>query len=295
MALPIVFIHKGDSFYLKYALANAKKFNPESKIYLIADGTKEEFEGVEKLDLNKFTKYSKELEKLYVHKNKSNPEIELFCIKRWFILRDFMEKNKFQKVFVLDSDVLLYQNITEDSKNFSKYGFTLSHGACAHAIFINSSKVLIDYTKLVIDFYKNKVGKVEYEPNGTITDMSFWRVLKGTNKFGVGETTDIIDNSTYDAALLFEQKGILMKGGLKQITFNDLLPYGKSIKGQIRLKCIHCQGPTKFYMKYYSNGKITALDKFNIKTMMWFRDNLSPIMPKNLRDFAKQLLNKLGF
>ncbi|MDD3127519.1 MAG: hypothetical protein PHT27_07885 [Candidatus Izemoplasmatales bacterium] len=295
MAIPIVFVHKGDSFYLKYALSNARKFNPDSKIYLLNDGTKEEFEGIIKLDLNKFNKYSKELDKLYVHKTKSNPEIELFCIKRWFLLRAFVEKYKIKKVFALDSDVLLFQNITKDSLNYSKYDFTLSQGSCAHAIFINSKKVLIEYTKLAIDFYKNKVGKVEYEANGTITDMSFWKVLNGSKKFKIGEITEIIQSATYDAGLLIEQKEVLIRKGFKQIIFKDSLPFGKTKTGLIRMKCLHCQGPTKFYMKYYSKGKITHLDEINIKLMMWARDNLSPLLSNNIRTKFKEIIKNLGF
>jgi hypothetical protein len=297
MALPIVFVHKGDSFYLKYALKNAKKFNPDSEIFLLADGTKENYSGVTKLDSNKFSKYSKEIDKLYVHKNTSNPEIELFCIKRWFVLRDFVEKYKFDKVFALDSDVLLYENITEDAKNFAKFDFLLALGVSAGMTLFNNQKGLKEYTNLVIDFYKNKIGKVEYEPNGTITDMSFWKVLNNSKKFKVGEITDIINNATYDAGILNEQKEILMKNGLKQIIFKNLLPYGKTKKSNllIRLKCIHCQGPTKFYMKYYSNGKISFIDKANIKFMMWSRDTLSPLLSKKFRAGVKSLLNKFGF
>jgi hypothetical protein len=295
MGIPIVFVHKGDSFYLKYALANAKKFNPDSKIYLIAEGTTETFEGVTKLDLNKFNKYSKELDKLYVHKNKSNPEIELFCIKRWLVLRDFIEKMKFSKVFTLDSDVLLFENITKDSKNYSKFDFLLAKGSSAGMTLFNNKKGLIEYVKVGLDFYKNKVGKVEYEPNGTITDMSFWKFLNRSKKFKIGEITDIIANATYDAGLLIDQPEILMKKGFKQILFKDSLPYGKKKDGLVRMKCLHCQGPTKFYMKYYFAGKLNSIDELNINVMMWMRDNLSPLMSTNFRNKIKKMLNKLGF
>jgi len=61
------------------------------------------------------------------------------------------------------------------------------------------------------------------------------------------------------------------------------------------MKCLHCQGPTKFYMKYYSKGKITLLDEIIIKTMMLVRDNLSPLLSNNLRHTIKKMLNKFGF
>ncbi|VVB74508.1 Uncharacterised protein [uncultured archaeon] len=89
-ALPILLIHSGDSFYLKYAIKNAQKYNPSSEIFLICEETTEEFSGVTKFKISDFNKYSLLLEKIYVHKNTSNPKIELFCLRRWLILLDFM-------------------------------------------------------------------------------------------------------------------------------------------------------------------------------------------------------------
>jgi hypothetical protein len=37
MAIPIFFVHKTNSSYLKYALKQARKFNPDSPIYLLGD------------------------------------------------------------------------------------------------------------------------------------------------------------------------------------------------------------------------------------------------------------------
>ena len=53
MNLPIIFVHKGDSFYLKYALESAKKFNPDSRIILLGDGVTVYPDFVEYYDLNK--------------------------------------------------------------------------------------------------------------------------------------------------------------------------------------------------------------------------------------------------
>lgn len=295
MALPIVFVHKGDSFYLKHAVNNARKFNPDSKIYLIADGTKENFEGVEKLDLKDFDKYSSEFENLYVHKTKSNPEIERFCISRWLILLEFMQKKRIDSIFTMDSDVLIFENVSTDLINYKKFDFSLAKGSAAGSVFINNKKVLIAYCDLVLDFYKNKVGKVEYELNKTITDMSFWKELKRRQIFKCAEVTTPIDNAVYDAGLLIDQNEIIMKEGQKQIIFEKGLPYAKTKTGLLRLKCIHCQGPTKFYMKYYSLGKITFLDILNVKLMMWFRDKFSSIIPNKIRLIFKTLLSRFGF
>jgi hypothetical protein len=293
--LPIVFVHKGDSFYLKYCIENAKKFSPNSRIYLICEGTSEEFEGIEKLNISDFSKYSKQLEKIYVHKSGSNPEIELFCLRRWLILKDFLEQRNIQKVFTADSDVLLYVDVDKDSKDYSKYDYLLAKGLSAGLTIINNKKVLDDYCELVLDYYKTKIGKVEYEPNGTITDMSFWKEMKKRGKFKVGDITDIIDGAAYDAGLLIEQKQIPLRNGKKHIIFKNFLPYGGEGNKLVRLKCLHCQGPTKFYMKYFVKGNVTLFNKIKVNSMMWLRDNVGPKMPRGFIKHAKKVLTKLGF
>lgn len=294
-ALPIVLVHLGDSFYIKYCIESIKKFNPNSEIILICEGTKENYSGITKLEIADFNKYGKVLEKIYIHKNQSNPKIELFCIKRWLVLLDFMEKKKLSKVFTMDSDVLLFEDVSKDAKNYSKFDVLLANGTSAGLTFINSKKVLSYYKEIVFDFYKNKVGKVEYEKNGTITDMSFWKKLNIDKKFKVGEITKIIDSKVYDAGLLTPQPQVLMKKGEKVIHFLDKLPFAETEEKKIRFKCLHCQGPTKFYMKYYLRGSISFFDKGKVKLMIFFRDKISPLFPKKLRVLFKRIINKMSF
>ncbi|MEK6958766.1 MAG: hypothetical protein AABW59_01840 [archaeon] len=293
--IPIVILHKSDSFYLNYCIASIKKYNPGGKIFLLCEGTKENFDLVDKLPISNFNRYSGKLRKIYVHKNTSNPLIELFCIERWLILKDFMEKRKFKRIFTMDSDVLLFEDINKDSKNYSRFDVILAKGASAGLTFINNKKVLDKYCEIVLDFYRHKVGKVEYESNNTITDMSFWKELKRREVLNIGELTDALAGAVYDAGLLIEQNGIMMDNGMKRILFKDSLPYGETKGSTIRLKCLHCQGPTKFYMKHFSKGRLTLINKLNVKLMMTFRDRLSPLMPVGLRDFFKKLLKRLKF
>jgi hypothetical protein len=294
-SLPIVLVHTGDSFYLKYAIMNARKFNPTSEIFLICENTTEEFDSITKLKMSDFDKYSKVLEKIYVHKNKSNPVIELFCIKRWLVLLDFMEKKKITNAFTMDSDVVLFTDVTKDSKNFAKFDYLLAKGISAGLTIINNKKVLTAYKDLVLDFYKHKIGKVEYEENGTITDMSFWKEINRRGRFKTGEITKIINSSAYDAGLLIEQVGIDMKDGMKVIKFERGFPYGQSNNKRVWLKCLHCQGPTKFYMKYFAKGNITILDKFSVSSMMWLRDNISPLLSDSIRGALKKVLQRTKF
>ncbi len=292
-ALPIIFVHKGDSFYLKYALESAKKFNPKSRIILLGDNVTIYPGFVEYYEMNKFDKYSKFLEKNYVHLNTSNPEIEMFCIKRWLVLLDFVEKQKLKKLFTCDSDVLLFQNITEDSKNYEKFDFLLANGNSAGLTFINKIKVLEQYKNIVFDFYKNKAKK--NNKNIRITDMSFWKQLNDSKKFKVGEATKIIDNAFYDFGFLSQNYYYGKNNyGIKKLVFKNGLPFGEINNSLVRLKVIHFQGPTKFYMKDFLQGKNNIFIELKVKSLIWFRDNFSGKMSNNTRIKIKQFMVKFG-
>lgn len=291
--LPIIFVHKGDSFYLKYALESAKKFNPNSRIILLGDNVTIYPDFIEYYEMKEFDKYSDFLEKNYVHLNVSNPEIEMFCIKRWLVLLDFMEKQKLKKIFTCDSDVLLFQNVTEDAKNYGKVDFLLANGRSAGLTFFNNIKSLEYYKNIVFDFYGKKANKLSKKI--MISDMSFWKQLNDSKKFKVGEATKITNNAFYDFGFLSQNH---YKGkndyGIKKLLFKDGLPFGEINGSLIRLKVIHFQGPTKFYMKYFLQAKNNIFIELKVKSLIWFRDNLSGKISNDLRNKIKKIMIKAG-
>jgi hypothetical protein len=292
-ALPIVFIHKGDSFYLKHALENAKKFNSKSRIILIGDNVTVYPNFVEYYPMENFNEYGRFLDKNYVHLNISNPEIEMFCIKRWLVLLDFMKKNKLNKIFTCDSDILLFQNISKDSKNYVKNDIVIVNGTNGCLTLLNNLEVLEYYKKIVFDFYEKK-AKI-FKKDFRITDMSFWKQLNDSKKFKVGEATKIINGAFYDSGFLSEnhyKKDNLC--GIKKLVFVKGLPFGEINKKLFRLKAIHFQGPTKFYMKYFSQGKNNFFIGFKVNLLIWFRDNFSPKISNSVRNKLKKLMIKFG-
>ena len=130
MGLPIIFLHVDDSFYLKYSLESAKKYNPDSRIILIGKNITNCPDFVEYHQMTDYDLEAAKFRKVYVHSSTNNENIERFCFERWFILSEFMKKNNISKVFTLDSDVLLFENVTLDANNYSKYLFTLVDKSC---------------------------------------------------------------------------------------------------------------------------------------------------------------------
>ena len=126
--LPIVFINYSNSDFLKLAILQARHFNPDCDIILLGDESNRDLKGIcTHLLYKNFTDSSKKLESLYQHFSTNSYEIELFCIKRWFILFEYMKANELEWVFTADSDVLLYSSINNYfNENFQLYRFCIS-------------------------------------------------------------------------------------------------------------------------------------------------------------------------
>ncbi|MFA5125392.1 MAG: hypothetical protein WC462_00110 [archaeon] len=290
--IPIAFVQKGNSFYLEYAISCAKKFNPESKIYVLAEETEQKFNGSVQRDSKIYSDSRNNFKKLYVHRSNSVFEIERFCLERWFILKDFMKKTNLNKVFVMDGDVLLFENISSNAWQYAGFDLTLSSGNCAHATYIMSLNVLEEYCKLVMEYYEKVKKDPSFGKDDSVTDMFFWGKLKDNAKFKVGESTDLVDYSAFDAGLTFKQNNILMTGGMKKIVFQDGLPFGLLEVGAIRLKCLHCQGNGKFFMKYYSTQKFPLFWRQRVEIMKFMRDNFSSKLNNESRAKLKLWFSK---
>lgn len=306
-ALPIIFDYVGPSFYLRYALENAKKFNPNSRIILLGEDVSNIPSFVEYYPISDYNKSALKFRKVYKHMSNNTESVERFCFEQWFILNEFLKKHRIKKCLTLDSDVLLFENITKDFyKNFSWCDITLANKTSGGFMFIGNPKALGEYCKLTYNLFGHKKEKKIFENiwgffkksklEGGVNDMTAWAEYYKRNPKKVGEITDIFDNATYDAGFLTLQN-VEMNGKIKKVIFEKRLPYCVQNKTgrKIRMKSLHFQGPTKFYMKYFSQGRFNFFDKFKVELMMFLRDNFSNKFNKNQLIFIKKVLIKLGF
>lgn len=284
----IVLMHRGDSYYLKYCIKSIQDNCKDSIIHLIGEGVTEEYKGINKYDLNNFNKYSKELEKIYVHKSPSVYHIELFCIKRWFVLLDFMEQNNLDEVMTFDSDVIVKDNLEKDIPFFRKKDFWLAYKMSAGFTYISKRKVLEDYKNLVLNAYKNKRLDAD-----SITDMYFWNKLREFSNYKVGELSDkLINNGIYDCGIRTSQFDLEMFKDMKKIYLINNKAYGKCLKDNAfyEFKLLHFQGDTKFYMNYFLNGFYNPFSLFFINLKLFFRSFLDQRISLKQRDFIKKFM-----
>ena len=111
MNIPIIVIHRGTPFYLYPVLKQMRLFNPDNRICLISDGIPDGCDFVEYHDINDYWDSSVEFDKIYLHLSSNPRDYEMFCFQRWFVIRDFVQKQGFEYFLCVDSDVLLYCDV----------------------------------------------------------------------------------------------------------------------------------------------------------------------------------------
>jgi hypothetical protein len=269
--LPIVFIHRGNSAYLKYSLSQAQATNPRSSIILLGDPSNDCYNFVVHREIDDFFRGASEFEKIYTHFSTLPPSFELICFQRWFILKDFLLANKINRCLYLDSDIMLYTDVTADSEKFAHFDFTLAHQINGCTFFLNRVAALDEFCQFLMDVYNKKdsyvydkllahyVVRKRHGLTGGVCDMTAFQ-LYAENHFGeIGEVAQIIDGSVYDPAITILRPGFEMEGGIKKVVWRNGLPYGKHANTgrEIRFNSLHFHGSTsKSMMGQFYTGKL---------------------------------------
>ncbi|GAB3275734.1 hypothetical protein GCM10027347_49210 [Larkinella harenae] len=111
--IPIIFIHKNYSPYLEFTLRQAVFSNPRSPIHLLGDTQNDRFPFLSHhLITDYLNEESDQFTKVYQHSSPNHYDYELFCFVRWYLVKELMKREGYSRVFVADSDVMIYTDIT---------------------------------------------------------------------------------------------------------------------------------------------------------------------------------------
>ena len=108
--LPIVFFHSGNiPGYLIRSVNQALIYN--KNVVLITDTSSEHLK-IKQYLIDQLNEGVATFEDKYVHMSSNSVSFELICIKRWFLLRNYMNKYNIDVCYYSDSDVMIYDNLT---------------------------------------------------------------------------------------------------------------------------------------------------------------------------------------
>jgi hypothetical protein len=267
-ALPIVVAHCSNSDYLQYTLAQAKSTNPHSTIYLLGDNDNTEYPFVEHRMISEYSRGADRFAEVYRHYTTIPVQYDLFWFTRWFVLRDFLSEAGINRCLYIDSDVLLYTNVTAAQTRFSQYDFTISHGMCGCVFFLNRRQALSDFCDFVMDVFSGKdayhhdrmlglyVAMRKNMRPGGICDMTLLQFFAQANFGRIGEVSEIIEGSLFDPNVNIEAPGMQMDGGMKHLWWHEGVPYGRHVrtKQEVQFHSLHFQGRAKQRMASCFSG-----------------------------------------
>lgn len=263
--IPVILIHVGNHDYMNLAAKQAAKFN---EVVLIGNAPLDIPEEKVKFEsISQFVDGFDDFKNSYVHLNTTPYDYEVFCFHRWFILKNYMERNDLDTVFYIDSDVLLFVNVEQEAAKFEQYEMTLLHRTAAISSFITLNG-LRNFCQLLLSTYGNKDGypfkkiashfntRKECNLGGGVCDMTLLEYFHYNSEVGggpgrVGEMMQIIDSSTYDHNINVADNDYSMKNGIKDVHMVGGIPYvfNQKLKRDIRFNSLHFQGGAKHLMR----------------------------------------------
>lgn len=261
--IPVITIHNGYQEYFDLVLRQAAKNN---NVILLGD-SRPEIGGVNYLKYDDFASGFDKFAEKYEHLNTTPYDYELFCYKRWFVLRNLMNRENLEAVFYIDSDVLLFANADKEWEKFKQYDFTLLHRTAAISSFI-TKRGINNFCDMLLNIYGNK-GDYPFKKikshfqirqdcglSGGVCDMTLLEWFHYHSEFGggpgnVGEMMQIIDGSTYDHNIHAKDQDFAFVNGMKSVQIIGGQPYvySEKLRQNIRFNSLHFQGGAKSHIR----------------------------------------------
>lgn len=286
MALPILFFHYGNPKYLKYSLKQAKHFNPHSTIYLLGDSANNRYPFVHHVMMEKYEEHANFFTKIYKHRSTNEKNYELNCFLRWFYIEAFCREYNIGPFIYLDSDVLLFKDVSTMEPFFTDCGIANTGDSCGVPAFTyfsnyNAIKDFCDYT--ILSYTKPELWRqleIFYQPyaeqpelEGGISDMILFQFYfrdhpSETKKLDLINDVLAVDENIRHA------NGYEMDGEIKKIYWQNGLPYCKHLmlNKLVQFASFHYQGDFKIYMvKHFKGGGYTLQRTWEIARIKFKR------------------------
>jgi hypothetical protein len=210
---------------------------------------------------------------------------ERFWVERWFLIRNFFRRENLDGCLAIDSDVLLFGNVAEDSLRFSSYAMTFgcwdSVRIVPHYNFIRGRDAIEDFCRYVMDIYGSpaklqrlaELNRKKFK-SAWISDMSLLASWGASSRFPVGYLENTVADGVGFDSCLDDTKTYVGCGYLpgilkqwKRLTFREGIPYAtiRSNRLTVPMRCVHYHGAMKLLMERHDRGES---DNWSTATMM---------------------------
>ena len=274
-----------DYLFVPLSMSSVVKSNPNAEVFFlnVNDNYPITIPGVTDVDAKSFYSAAcQPIREVYKHLSTNQADFELFCMERFFVLNTFMQENAIDRAFLIETDVLLFDDLNSylDVNDGLDSSLTyLSESKCISLAYVTRD-YLNYYCNYIIDCYSNseKFSKIEafyarYREKGGmggICDMTFCDYInKGMygadRKFQTRNMSKAYKNSSGEARLfdsfigrdfiLDEDTKIKMTNSyidnkrIKKIEYFDCAPFCTYLDDNtVKMASLHCQGNVKGLM-----------------------------------------------
>jgi hypothetical protein len=295
---PVFVFHSGNPLYLQYTIKQAEKFNI---VHLLGDTSNKNVceiwcESEKYVPSDYF-----EFEKSFVQMSDYPLDFDLNCFKRFFIMRDYMEKHNIQQMLFADSDLLLYVDVTEYYEKYKcKASLSIPNRqdnfrwtAQAHCSFW-TLEYLTDFLRFTIDFYKNNIEILQDKYNyhithsirGGVCDMTLlylWSCSK-ESILNICESIDgaVFDHCISDSGNYYDNEykyNVVLQA--KKVVFDEMVPYCEKTDGErTKMYALHCQGSAKALIPHLLDG--------NMGTLATYKERYEEVAKRLLKKYRRK-------
>lgn len=268
--IPVVVVHGGSKPYVRFCIRRAVDSNPRGRVVLLGDAATAGIGAGEHIRLDDAALQDDiaEFRTIYEHLGPAETHrFERFCIERWFVIRNFMRRDGLDRCLVVDSDVLLFCDVTEEAARFRGVAMTFARWDAVrllpHCNFINGRDALESFCNHVLEVYRRparleavKAANAKKLGRHWVSDMSLFHDWASHGGFRIGMLEDALqDGSAYDDGLDrtagFARRAYL-PGVLrtwKWIEYRDGVPHARHHRaGLVPMRCLHFHGMLKTLM-----------------------------------------------
>ena len=279
----IVFIHSGHSWYLPYALKQARFANPSAEVVIIGDpcaGT-----GAKHCPISAVSSPGAEAFRAsYRHMSTNSQHFEMLCWLRWFYLLEYMKTSGRRAVFHMDSDVLMHSSVGEIDRTHGsalcdvaylipdQRFESLNWTASAHMSYW-TVEVLEAFCAFILrsfqpgellDQYRQKWHHhTENDVAGGVCDMTTLYLFARAQGGDVANLSRVMNQSVFDDNVSLggnhADGKYLMEDGIKRIHFAGSAAYfttSDDAQSAVKAHAIHFQGAAKQHMQTYYRGSL---------------------------------------
>ena len=297
----IIITHKGNPKYLKYVLAQLKATNPSANIILMGDKSNNKYPYIKHVMLSDYSTLANKFANIYIHKNSTDINYELFCYQRWFCVLEYMTKHHLEDVFSLDSDVLVYDNLQNLHNFLKKYDFAVSAKSLTDETISPGYWIAgppLGYFKQnalkdLCNFFENSYKEEKYlklfdekmayhakrkEPFGVcdMTQIYFFAKENQNKLFNLSDIFELNNEKVRIDETILDTSDFVEENGHKKLQIKNKTAYcfSKYNNEKIRFPLIHFQGyvpvNAKEWIPYYYIGRKYRLSLFFKKLKNFF-------------------------